>query len=33
MTVGSILDEKGRNVITLGLDTSITEALNLLDHC
>ena len=32
MTVTSILDEKGRNVITLGLDTSITDALNLLEE-
>lgn len=32
MTVASILDEKGRNVITLGLDTSITDALKLLEE-
>ena len=32
MTVGSILDEKGRHVITLGLDTSITDALKLLEE-
>ncbi len=32
MTVASILDEKGRNVITLGPDTSITDALKLLDE-
>ncbi len=32
MTVGSILDEKGRNVITLGLKTSLTDALKLLEE-
>lgn len=32
MTVASILDEKGRSVITLGLDTSITDALKLLEE-
>ena len=32
MTVASILDEKGRNVITLGVETSVTDALNLLEE-
>ncbi len=32
MTVRSILDEKGRNVITLGVSTSVTDALKLLEE-
>ncbi len=32
MTVKSILDEKGRDVVTLGPDASITEAMSLLSE-
>ncbi len=32
MTVRSILDEKGRNVITLGVSTSVADALKLLEE-
>ena len=32
MTVASILDEKGRNVIALGIETSVTDALDLLEE-